>query len=903
MWTPLKAKKRAADIDRELRAHVELEAEEQQQRGLSEEEAADAARRQFGSTARAAEDVRAVWTVMWLDALRRDLRYAARSLRKNAGFAIVAVLTLALGIGANSAIFTAVDALMFRSLPFDHPERLLRVYATRDGVRFPGQGGPSPPDAHDYAQATRTLQNLVVYDVWRKNVSFREGDALPEQRRVGLITREYFETLGIRPILGRLFTADEAHNGSPSTGRGGPLPGNGSVAAIGAHLWETRFERDPNIIGRTLRINDELYTIVSVMPDVVPPWMEGGEHGHVEIWTPDPSPESWPESARGSHGTDALARLKPGVSLEQAQAELSLIAARLADAHAIDRNIGVLLEPLADTRVGTLGPTLLLMAGAVGLILLIACVNLANLLLARNSSRERELALRTALGAGRSGLVRQMLVETLLLSILGAAVGVALARIATAALASNHPVNLPQLDEITIDWRVLAFTILVSLATTLLFGLGPALTASQIDLADALKQGGRGHAGGSGRRLRSALVVAEMAMSLMLLVGAGLLTQSLVRLQQQGLGIRPDHLLKGHFYLPPVHYPDGPAITRFCDALTTRLRAIPGVVDASVTTAYPPTNGWAQFLIIPGRPVVGIADVPTAEFGVADAHFLTTLGIPLVRGRNFEESDTATGAPVGLISAEFSRRYFPTEDPIGRRIHIGPPPFLRLGGGANTLDDADVTIIGVAGDFRNAGLALRPAPHITVLYAQHPRVNYGFKDIVIRTASDPHAVAPEIARELHKLDANLPFSEVQTMEEVIEQSTGGQRLTATLLGSFAVAGFALAMVGIYGVVSFVVAQRKVELAVRMAIGASRVRVLGTVLSQSMGMAGIGVIVGLAGAVAAQRLTRGLLFEISPLDGATFAGASALLLAVATIATLIPGLRAARIDPARTLTQN
>jgi len=543
---------------------------------------------------------------------------------------------------------------------------------------------------------------------------------------------------------------------------------------------------------------------------------------------------------------------------------------------------------------------LVLLTAAVGLMLLIACVNVANLLLARNSTRQRELAMRTALGAGRGALVRQLLTETLLLSLAGATMGLGLAQFGLAALASMHPANLPQLDAIAVDWRVLTFTIAVSVVASLLCGLAPALTATRVDLVDVLKQGGRGGSGAAGGRTRNALVVAEMAMSLMLLVGASLIVQSIIRLERQGLGIRHDHLLKGHFYLPPVRYPDSSAITRFCDGFAASVHELPGVVEATVTTAYPPNNGWTQMLGLPHRGVTRIEDVPTAQFGVADAHFLTTLGIPLVRGRNFDRSDDAASPPVAIVSAEFVRRYFPADDPIGQRLHVGPPPFLRIAPGANTSDATDVTIVGVAGDFRNAGLARSPEPHLTVLYPQHPLVNYGFKDIVVRTSSEPRALASEIGRQLHRLDANLPFAEVQTLDEVVDQQTGGQRLTALLLVMFAAGGFALVIVGIYGVVSFLVAQRRVELAVRIAIGASRAAVLRLVLSESLTMAAIGAALGLAGAAAAQRVTSGLLFGISPVDPVTFAAAAAVLLAVAAVATAIPGLRGTHIDPARAL---
>jgi len=885
---------RMQDLQREIESHLELEADELQESGISAEESRHAARRAFGNTALVAEDVRALRSLSWVEGLGRDLRYAGRALRKTPGFTAVAVLTLALGIGANTAIFSAIDALMLRPLPFSHAEQLVRLYATKNNVAIEGfyAGSPSPPDLRDYAQASHSFQNMVVYDAWRKNVSYGDAAGEPEQMSVGLVPAAYFQVLEVKPLMGRLFTEEENQEGK------------NYVAAISAHLWKTRYAGAPVILGRKIRINDEPYTIIAVMPDVIPQWMEARHPGLIEVWTPFAFADAWSEASRRTHGYDALGRLKTGVPLEQAQADLSTIAAALAAAHPLDQGNGVAIKPLADTRVGTLRPMLFLLMGAVSLILLIACVNLANLLLARNAARERELAVRVALGAGRGGLVRQLFAETLLLSLIGATVGVALAQTGLTALARMHPKNLPQLDSVSLDWRVLVFTVIVSLLTSLLFGLAPALTGTRLNLVDALKQGGRsGTSGVHSQHTRKLLVVTEMAMSLMLLVGASLLVQSILHLERQSLGIRQDHLLKGHFYLPGVRYPDPGTLTRFCDEFARRVRAVPGVIEASITTIYPPNNGWTQMLGIPGHPATRIEGIPAAQFGVTDAHFIRTMGIPLLRGRDFAESDNASSPPVALITQEFRDRYFPTEDPIGRQIHIGPPPFLQIAPGANITDASDVTIIGVIGAFRNAGLARPPEPQIIALYSQHPLVNYGFKDIVIRTASEPHLLGPEIRRQLHQLDADMPFAQVQTMDELVEQETGGQRFTTALLASFALGGLALAIVGIYGVVSFLVTQRTQELAVRMAIGATPTTVLWHVLKQSLGAATLGATLGLLGAVAAQRLTSGLLFGISSLDPVTFAASAVFLLAVAAIASAIPAARVLRIDPARALRQD
>jgi putative ABC transport system permease protein len=879
---------READLGREIQSHLQLEAEEQQDSGLPPEDARYAAQREFGSATLIAEDVRAVWTLGWLERFTGDVKYGARSLRKSPGFTIVAVLTLALGIGANTAIFSLIDALMLRPLPFTAADQLARIYSTKNGVLISGfayPGGPSAQDMRDFEQNSHSFQSMTIYDTWRKNVSFGSG-AEPEQIRVGLVSAAYFEILGVQPILGRLFTDDENRQ-------------DRHVAAIGAHFWRSHFGGDQAILGREIRINDEPYTIVAVMPDVIPEWMEPEQ---VEVWTPlFLTANDWAENERGQRGFETLARMKPGVSLQQAQADLAAIAGGLAAAHPLDDGVGVVIKRLADTRVGAMRPMLFLLMGAVSLILLIACVNLTNLLLARNSARQTELAVRAALGAGRGGLARQLLAETLLLSLIGGAVGLGLAQVGVASVSRIHPKDLTQLSAIGMDWRVLLFTLLVSVSTSLVFGLAPAITGTRLNLVDALKQGGRsGTAGSRSQRMRNALVVTQMAMALMLLVGASLFLQSIVHLQGQSLGIRRDHLLKGRFYLPRTRYREPNAITRFCEELVRNVRSLPGVIDATVTTIYPPYNGWTQMLDIPGHPASRIQDIPLAQFGVTDAHFLKTLGIPLLRGRDFSESDGSANPPVALISQELSRRYFPATDPIGRQIHVGPPQSLQMPPGTDVNDAIDVTIVGVIGDFKNTGLALPPEPQIIGLYAQHPLVNYGSKEILVRTAAEPRLLTRDIGAQLRRIGADIPFAQVQTIDEVVQEQTGGQRFTTILLGLFAAAGLALAIVGIYGVISYLVAQRTRELAVRMAVGASPANILWLVLRQGLSMALAGTVIGLAGAFAARQLVSGLLFGISPGDPATFIGGALGLLLVAAVASAIPGTRAMRIQLIRAL---
>src|SRR6185437_15105312 len=834
------ARRRAdAELDEEVRGYVEMAADEKMRNGVDARAARREANMEAGGVEQVKEQTREVHAGHFIETLWQDLRYGARMLRKSPGFTAVAVLTLALGIGANTAIFSVIENVMFRSLPFTAPDQLVRIYSTKDGALLTpngagNPGGPSVMDMRDFAQRNHTFQGMVAYDSWRKNVSFGPGDGEPEQAMVGLVPEAFFKVLGLEPLIGRLFTEDESYTGKHY------------VAAISARVWKMHYGSDKAIVGKTIRINDEPYSIVAVMPDVIPEWLD---YRDVQIWTPfgfaDSLGDLWTEAGRRGRGWYTLGRLRKGVTVEQAQADLSTIASSLAATYPFDRGIGVKLERLSDTRARNLRSILFLLMGAVSLILLIACVNLANLLLARNSVRERELAMRAALGASRKRLVRQLLAETLLLASLGGCAGLVLAELGIAGLTWMRPADLPQLSSIAMDWRVLVFTVLMSLITSVFFGLGPALKASRLNLAESLKLGGRsGTAGLSAQRMRNALVVVEMAMSLMLLIGATLLIQSIVRLQRQQLGVQSaDHLLTGHFYLPPVHYTNPGAITRFSDQFAEKIRALPGVVDASITTIWPPTYNWSQMFEIAGRPVTREADISTAQCGFVDAHFLRTMGIPLIRGRDFKESDTPVSPAVALVSREFVRRYFAHQDPIGQRMHIGPPAFLNIPPGSDIDDSSDVTIVGIIGDFRNNGLASPPEPQIIALYSQHPLVTYSFRDIVVRTTADPHLMIPEITRQLHSMDADLPFAQARTVDDIVTQLTGGERFTTGLMVIFAVIGLALAAVGIYGVVSFLVAQRRHEMAIRVAIGASAANVLWLVLGQGLRMAMAGAAAG------------------------------------------------------------
>ena len=881
------------DLDEELRSYVELQAAEKVQRGMSPEEALGEARRELGGMEQVKENVRDFRPGVFMDTLLHDIRYASRSLRLNPGFALVAILTLGLGIGANTAIFSALNAALLRPLPFPAPDRLVRLVSIQGGRSL---DGPSPMDTRDLASAARVFEGMVVYERWRKNVSGIRGSSRPEEMMVGLVPGAYFSVLGIRPSMGRLFTEEEAE------------PGKQFVAAISQSLWRSRFDSDPRILGQTIRINSQSYQIVAVMPDVIPPWMEH-TGGPIRIWTPYSRPEVWTEAARGARGFASLARLKPGVSYDQAQAELAAISARLAREHAVDEGVTTTIMPLADTRSGPVRPVLLMLAAAVGLVLLIACANLAGLLLARNSARYREMALRSALGASRSRLLRQLLMETCVLSLAGGSVGLFLSWLVSIALSPRSEIiELPYTSSFglltdfwsgSVDLRLLLFALAISILTGALFGLWPALSGTRVFIVDALKEGGRGGTTGVAKAgFRRALVIAEIALSLLLVFAAGLLTQSVLRLQHRNLGFRPDHLLKAKFYLPPGRYPDSRSITQFCERFSERLRSLPGVADASVTTAFPPSIPWAQMFTIEGRMPAHLSDIPTTRWALVDHRYLRVMGISIVAGRDFAQFDTASSLPVALINREFAHRYFANENPLGQRIHIGPPPGVApsVGPAASGV----VTVVGVFADFPNNGMGAPPAPQMLALFRQHPNVNFGFKDVVVETKAAPAGIAFAMSDAIGELDPDVPLAEEQIMTEYLDGSISNTRLTTFLLSLFAGLGTLLAVIGAYGVISYLVAQRTQELGVRVALGADPFTVLWLILRQGIWMGLVGVSLGIGAAILLRQFLSRFLYGISETDPATLVSAAFILMLVVATASAVPAWRAMHIDPIQAL---
>ena len=881
-------RKRDVDLERELRSDLELEEEEQRKTGVSPEEAPYAARRAFGNLTLIREQTHEAWGWATLERSMEDLRYALRQVRKSPGFATVVVLVLALGIGANASVFSVLNAVVLRPLEFPNADRLVEVTSLKNGKPV----GTSAPDVKDFAAQSRTFEKMAVYDEWRKNVSFSPDREDAQELLVGLAPPELFEALGVQPLLGRLFTAEEG------------LAGRNHVALISESFWRAHFQRDPKILGHILTINEQPYTIVGVIPDTIPGWISASYNQlrELAVWEPFlPAAGVWSEQSRSGRGYGTIGLLKPGVSIREAQADLARIAQNLAATHPVDQDMGVEVIPLEHMRSGELKPLLWLLMGAVALILLIACSNLAALLLARNTARQREFALRKALGAGRAALVRQVLTETLLLSLIGTGCGLAMAWGTTRTLRMIDPGHLPQLVDLTLDWRVLVFTAAAGLGTCLFFGMAPALLSTRVDPVGVLKDGARSSSGSSRQMFRRMLVTAQISLSLMLLVGAGLLIQTLERLQNQDLGFRTDHLMHGQFYLPSAQYPTPESIDEFCDRLTERLRAFPGVRSVSITEIFPPSDRWMMMFSIQGRAIPKREDIPSTVFGVVDANYLHTAGIALVRGRDFSESEGEKTMPVAILNQAFVKTFFPHEDPIGRRIEVGAPVGLIAQDEWMGSKRVTVTVIGVMRDNRDQGLALPVAPQLIGLFRQMPPpVNSGFKDLLVRSDVTPESLFPAIERQVHALDPLVPLSEEQTMNAYLGDLTAVQRFTSVVLASFAGLGLVLAAIGIYGVIAYLVAQRTQEIGIRLALGAPRSAMIRLVSFQGLQMALTGVAIGLVGTVLASRSMGSMLYGISALDPLTLAAASIVLIGIALLACTLPARRAAKIDPIQAL---
>ncbi len=794
--------------------------------------------------------------------LWQDLRYGVRMLAKNPSFTVVATLTLALGIGANSAIFSVVDAVLLRPLKFKDPEQLVRIWET---LPQGGTGTVSPPNLKDWREQNDVLAGIAAFSTPNFNL---QGQDSPERVPGAAVTPEFFDVMGAPPQLGRAFRAGEDQLG------------NHRVVILSHDLWRRNFSADPQIVGRGISVNGESFTVVGVAaPDFRSP------SKLTELWTPLALTPAQMAN-RGSHFLNVIARLKPGVTLEQAQRQMSLIARRIEQQYPDNQTgRGILLGLLQEVTVRNVRPALLTMLSAVGFVLLIACVNVANLLLARATARRREIGIRLALGAGRWRLARQFLTESLLLAALGGALGILLAKWGVSVLVAMAAQILPRASEVGLDARIVGFTMLLSLLTGIVFGLAPALQSSKVDVQTTLKEGGSAGESRQSNWLRSLLVMVEVAAAFVLLIGAGLMIKSFLNLQRVDAGLRPENVLTLSVTLPGSKYPTPQSRVPFFQRLLERVSALPVVQAAGVINLLPMQNwGWNSDFQIEGRTPFPPGKAPIVENRTVSPDYFRAMGIPLVAGRFLTDQDNDKSERVTLINQTFAQRYFPNEDPIGKRINAG------VGGW--------MTIVGVVGDVKQSGLANSVRIEH---YAPHAQVQISnTMSVVVRTLSDPTALAAAIRRETQAIDPAQPVFNIKTMETVIAESVSDRRLNMVLLGVFSGLALLLAVIGIYSVMSYTVTQSTRELGIRMALGAQARDVLKLVVGQGVTLAAVGLVIGLVAAFALTRLMATLLFGVGATDPLTFASVSALLIVVALLACAIPARRATKVDPMVTL---
>jgi putative ABC transport system permease protein len=795
----------------------------------------------------------------------QDLRYGVRMLLKHPSFTVIAVLALALGIGANSAIFSVVNTVLLRPLPFAEPERLVRLGEGTRGER-PERGVFSFPDYKDVQAQAQTLEAVAGY-LGSGGVLATTDGAEPERVRGADVAADYFAVLGVQPELGRVFTRAEDQP-------------NATVIVISHSLWQRRFGANPQIIGQQLKLGSSSLTVIGVMP-------AGFEFPfraqHQDFWEPlndRPTPE---REQRDARTLNVIARLKPGVTVEQARAELETISRRLEQQYpAANTSTAIAPVSLHDDLTGDVRPALFILLGAVGLVLLIACANVANLLLARATARQKEIAIRTALGASRLRIVRQLLIESLLLALTGGGLGLLLAMWGVDLLVAASPADIPRVQQVGLDARVLAFTMALSALTGIIFGLVPALHASKPDLNDALKEGSRGSTESLRRnRVRSFLVVAEVALSLMLLIGAGLLLKSFMRLLQTDAGFDAGHVLTLDIPLSRQRYDTPAKQADFFRRLIERTQTLPGVETAGVVNILPLSELDESISFqIAGRPPAPPGAVPEGNYTIVSAGYFEALKLRLRAGRLFNAQDNAQAPPVALVSEALVRRYFTGENPVGQR--------LQLDG-----EDKPREIVGVVGDVRRAALETEAQPEYYLPYEQaaERRMN-----LVVRTSGDPAALTATVRGAVKELDKDQLIWQTRTLDELRSASVASRRFNMMLLGLFAVVALLLAVLGIYGVMAYSVTRRTHEIGIRIALGAQARDVLKLIIGQGMTLAVIGVALGLLGALAVTRTMASLLYGVSATDPAIFAGLALLLAFVALVACYVPARRATKVDP-------
>jgi predicted permease len=863
-----------AELDRELQFHIEQETLENIEKGMRPEEARAAALRRLGGIAQVQEECRDMRRVQYLEQMGQDLRYAARSLAKAPGFTTVMVLTLALAIGANSAIFSVIEGVLLKPLPYAAPDRLVRLfYHNPKYARFPFNHF----DLRDIRGMSRTLSGLAGYT--RSDVQL-SGAGDPIKLSAFRVTAGFFGVLGLHPAAGREFdTKDE-------------IP-DGRAAILSDRVWHKQFGAAPDILGRKILLDARPFTVVGVMP----PGTEhpGNEYNPVaygdtvDLWIPFTFEGSI--ANRGPHYTEAIGRMKPGVTAAQAQSEVTALLDQLGKTYEASKGWTAVAVPLQQEIVGGNERLLLVLLGAVGLVLLIACVNAANLLLARATARQREIAVRTALGAGRGRLIRQMLTESLLLALAGGALGALLAVGGVRALVAILPAGFPRAASIALDGGVFAFTLLIAAGAGIVFGLVPAVQAARFDIQRSLREGGRGStAGGRQTSLRSVLVTGEVALACVLMIGAGLLLRSFLNLLHADPGFRPQHVLTATISLPRENYRDVEPVMRFYNGLLERVQTLNGVQFAGAGSDLPWT-GWddnAGGWMIEGGSE-SVRDQTHARYHVASADYFRALGIPLLRGRYFARSDTPKTPNVLIINRALAERYWPGANPVGSRITFDDHP-----------KDADwITIVGVVGDVKDQPNKAAAEPGFWWPATQMPW-SFNRASIVLRATGDPGPLAAQLRSTVRSLDPGLAVADLRLMDEIAGESYSTPRFTVFLVGLFAALALALAASGVYGVIAYTVSQRMPEFGMRMALGAGRGDVLRLVLGQGLRLAAIGTAAGLVGGAVLAQVLGSLLYGVKRVDPATFAAVAGVALVVAALACYVPALRATGADPMQSL---
>jgi putative ABC transport system permease protein len=869
-----------ADLDEEVRGYLEMTAAEKVRCGMAPEEALREARWELVGVEQVKQNVRDIRTGVSMDTVMQDVRYAVRTLTRNLAFSSVVVLTLALGIGANTAIFTIVNGVLLKPLPYPEPDRLLMLWESSLTDR--NLGTVAPANFYDWREESHSFEKMAAIDPYPDFILNGSGQA---RRMAGAaVSHDFFSLLGTHMAVGRDFLPEEDH------------PGSNHVVVLSYSTWQRFFGGRTAVVGSVVRLNDADYTVVGVLPrdfSFVSKASDYQSRNRFDLWTPlalASPPEEW---QRNTHSLCVFARLKPGISLQRAQTDLSQVATNLQRLYpAADKERGITAVPLGQYVVGGVRTAMITLQAAVVMVLLIACANIANLMLTRAAGRRKEIALRVALGASRRRIARQLITECMVLAVSGGLLGLAFALLTVPAVVHHLPADLPRASEIAVDWRVLTFTSLLSILTGIVFGLVPLHQSRRVSANESLKQGGRSVVSDQSR-MRSPLIVGQVAVALVLLTGAGLMTKSLWELMHVSPGFQTEHILTARLSLPPQYtngYKYGMGqhreITTFQRKLLDRIREIPGVQSAAFTSNLPLSGvDNSRSFDIEGRPLKPAGAFDLTKYRPVSAGYFETIGIPIERGRGFEAGDAEDRPLVVAVNESMARSFWGAANPVGQRVRF---------------DNGDWrTIVGVVGDVHHEGLGAKPDPEMYVPYGQVPNVE-ARPVIVLRTSVEPASVTSALRKAVADVDANVPMDQIETMKQIVYGSVGESRFGTTVLGLFALLALFVSVIGLYGVMSYVVSQRTHEFGIRMAVGATRGAILRVVLGKAAKLVSIGICLGLVGAVLLARVIGSLLYGVKPFDVATLASVSILLASVVLLASFVPARRASRVDPMNSL---